>query len=178
MQERKRKNGKTAYVIQFSLGGVRRSVCLNAKYTKRVVKETSLYVDKLATAREFDAPLDRRVLAWLENIDDGLRERLGRAGLIATNKNVSIGESIELYMEAESPSMKPNTLDGKRVRFRQSAQRLDFARRASRLEVADVVPLEAKLDVDFSETTSRVYRGNELLAYVSNNPFSQQPLKS
>ncbi len=126
MQERKRKNGKIAYAVQFSLGGVRRSVFLNAKYTKRVAKETSLYVDELAAAREFDAPLERRVLAWLENIDDGLRERLGRAGLIATNKNVSIGELVELYMEAESPSMKPNAIDGKRVRFQRSAQRLDF----------------------------------------------------
>jgi integrase len=183
LQERKRKNGKIAYVIQFSLGGVRRSVFLNAKYTKRVAKETSLYVDELAAAREFDAPLDRRVLAWLENIDDGLRERLGRAGLIATNKNVSIGELVELYMEAESPSMKPNTIDGKRVRFRQSAQRLDFAQRASRLEVADVVRFKTKLDADFSEATragilkamSRVYSWGESLGYVSNNPFSQVP---
>ena len=180
LQDRKRKNGKTAYVIQFSLGGVRRSVFLNAKYTKRVAKETSLYVDELATAREFDAPLDRRVMAWLENIDDRLRERLGRAGLIATNKNVSIGELIELYMEAESSSMKPATLDGKRVRFRQSAQRLDFAQRASRLEVADVVRFKTKLDADFSEATragilkamSRVYSWCKSLGYVSSNPFS------
>ena len=183
MQERKRKNGETACAIQFSLGGVRRSVFLNAKYTKRVAKETSLYVDELAAAREFDAPLDRRVLAWLENIDDGLRKRLGRAGLIATNKNVSIGELVELYMEAESPSMKPNAIDGKRVRFRRSEQRLDFAQRASRLEVADVVPFEAKLDADFSEATragilkatARVYSRDESLGYVSNNPFSQVP---
>jgi len=183
LQERRRKNGKTAYVIQFSLGGVRRSVFLNAKYAKRVAKETSLYVDELAAAREFDAPLDRRVLAWLETIDDGLRERLGRAGLIATNKNVSIGELVELYMEAESSSMKANAIDGKRVRFQRSAQRLDFAQRASRLEVADVVRFKTKLDADFSEATragilkamSRVYSWGESLGYVSNNPFSQVP---
>ncbi len=42
----------------------------------------------------------------LENIDDGLRERLGRAGLIAADKNVSSGELIELYMEAESSLLK------------------------------------------------------------------------
>ena len=170
-------------MIQFSLGGVRRSVFLNAKYTKRVAKETSLYVDELAAAREFDAPLDRRVLAWLENIDDGLRERLGRAGLIATNKNVSIGELVELYMEAKSPSMKPNTIDGKRVRFRQSARRLDFTRQASRLDVADVVRFKAKLDADFSEATragilkamARVYAWGESLGYVSSHPFSQVP---
>ena len=79
--------------------------------------------------------------------------------------------------------MKPNTIDGKRVRFRQSAQRLDFAQRASRLEVADVVRFKTKLDADFSEATragilkamSRVYSWGESLGYVSNNPFSQVP---
>jgi integrase len=142
--------------------------------------------------RERDEPLRRRVgggsrirrvLAWLENIDDGLRERLGRAGLIATNKNVSIGELVELYMEAESPSMKRETISGKRVRFRQSEQRLDFTQRASRLDVADVVRFKARLDADFSEATragilkamARVYSWGESLGYVSSNPFSQVP---
>lgn len=86
-------------------------------------------------------------------------------------------------MEAESPSMKSNTLAGKRVRFRQSAQRLDFGQRASRLDVADVVRFKARLDADFSEATragilkamARVYSWGESLGYVSNNPFSQVP---
>lgn len=43
-----------------------------------------------------------------------LRKRLGRAGLVASNKNVSIGELIELHMEAESPSTKPTTIKTKR----------------------------------------------------------------
>ena len=183
LQERKRKNGKSAHVVQFMLDKQRRSVFLDAKYSKRVAKEVSFYVDELAKSVEFGLTLERRVLTWLENIDDDLRERLGRAGLISADKNVSIGELIELYMEAESPSMKHETISGKRVRFRQSEQRLDFTQRASRLDVVDVVRFKARLDADFSEATragilkamARVYSWGESLGYVSSNPFSQVP---
>lgn len=183
LQERKRKNGKSAHIVQFMLDKQRRSVFLDAKYPKRVAKEVSFYVDELAKSVEFGLTLERRVLTWLENIDDDLRERLGRAGLISADKNVSIGELIELYMEAESPSMKHETISGKRVRFRQSEQRLDFTQRASRLDVVDVVRFKARLDADFSEATragilkamARVYSWGESLGYVSSNPFSQVP---
>lgn len=183
VQERKRKNGKSAYILQFMLDKQRRSVFLEAKYPKQVAKEVSFYVDELAKSVEFGLTLERRVLTWLENIDDDLRERLGRAGLISADKNVSIGELIELCMEAESPSMKHETISGKRVRFRQSEQRLDFTQRASRLDVVDVVRFKARLDADFSEATragilkamARVYSWGESLGYVSSNPFSQVP---
>ncbi len=180
MQERKRKNEKSAHIVQFMLDKQRRFVCLDAKYPKRVAKEVCFYVDELAKSAEFGLTLERRVLTWLQNIDDDLRERLGRAGLVSADKNVSIGELVELYMEAESPSMKRETISGKRVRFRQSERRLDFTQRASRLDVADVVRFKARLDADFSEATragilkamARVYSWGESLGYVSGNPFS------
>ena len=98
----------------------RREICA------QIAKEVSFYVDELASAAEFDKPLTRRAAAWLESIDGDLRERLGRAGLVASNKNVSIGELVELYMEAESPSMKPTTIATKRKYFQQASSRLDF----------------------------------------------------
>ena len=183
LQERKLKNGKSSYIVQFTLDKRRRSVFLDAKYPKRIAKEVSFYVDELAKSVEFGLTLERRALTWLENINDDLRERLGRAGLISTDKDVSIGELIELYMEAESPEMKRETINGKRVRFRQSERRLDFTQRASRLNVVDVVRFKARLDADFSEATragilramARVYSWGKSLGYVSSNPFSQVP---
>ena len=96
LQERKRKNGKSAHIVQFMLDKQRRSVFLDAKYPKRVAKEVCFYVDELAKSAEFGLTLERRVLTWLQNIDDDLRERLGRAGLISADNNVSIGELGEL----------------------------------------------------------------------------------
>lgn len=180
LQERKRKNGKRSHLVQFTLNGRRRSVFLDSKYTRSIAKEVSFFVDELASAAEFDMPLTRRVQTWLENIDGDLRERLGRAGLIASNKNVSVGELIELYMEAESPEMKPTTIQTKRRYFRQASERLDFYRKATRISSGDVVALKASLDRDFSEATragilkamSRVYSWAKNLKYVTQNPFA------
>ncbi len=169
--------------MQFTLNGRRRSVFLDAKYARQIAKEVSFYVDELASAAEFDMPLTRRAAAWLESIDGDLRERLGRAGLVASNKNVSIGELVELYMEAESPSMKPTTIKTKRKYFQQASSRLDFYMKASRLCGADVIALKLKLDQDFAEATragilkalSRVYSWAKDLDYVSQNPFAAIP---
>lgn len=127
--------------------------------------------------------MERRVLRWLEEIDDDLRERLARAGLIVSNKNKSIKELIDLYMEAEFPTMKPSTINTKQNYFRQAASRIDFNIAASSLSSSDVVALKLKLDQEFSEATragvlkalSRVYSWAQTLDYVSQNPFSAIP---
>ena len=94
LQERKRKNGKSAHIVQFMLDKQRRSVFLDAKYPKRVAKEVSFYVDELAKSAEFGLTLERRTLIWLENIDDDLRSRLQRAGLIVSRERLTIANLI------------------------------------------------------------------------------------
>lgn len=73
MQERKRKNGKSAHLIQFGLKGRRRSVFLGVKNPKRVAQELSFFIDSLIAAVEYGTTPERRVLNWVENLDEELR---------------------------------------------------------------------------------------------------------
>lgn len=94
LQERKRKNGKSAHIVQFMINKQRRSVFLDAKYPKRVAQELSFFIDSLVAAVEYGTTPERRVLNWVENLDEGLRQRLGRAGLIAVSKPLTLAELI------------------------------------------------------------------------------------
>ena len=183
LQERKRKNGKSALIVQFMLDKQRRSVFLDAKYPKRVAKEVGFYVDELAKSAEFGLTLERRVLTWLQNIDDDLRSRLQRAGLIVSRERLTIANLIERYFEAESGSFRPTTVRNKRGYLRLASQYLDFSLESNQLTSSSALGFKNKLAEHFSEATcagtlkvlSRIYSWGKTLELVDKNPFEQVP---
>lgn len=183
LQERKRKNGKSAHLIQFVLKGRRRSVFLGVKNPKRVAQELSFFIDSLIATVEYGTTPERRVLNWVENLDEELRQRLGRAGLIAVSKPLTLAELIDLYLETEAPSLKASTLRGKKLKFRQAALCLDFSILADRLSVADATRLKTELEKTVSPPTrtgilkamARVYSWGMTMELVAKNPFAQVP---
>ncbi|MBQ9799354.1 MAG: site-specific integrase [Thermoguttaceae bacterium] len=183
LQERKRKNGKSAHLIQFVLKGRRRSVFLGVKNPKRVAQELSFFIDSLVAAVEYGTTPERRVLNWVENLDEELRQRLGRAGLIAVSNPLTLAELIDLYLEAEAPSLKASTLRGKKLKFRQAALHMDFSILADRLSVADATRLKTELEKTVSPPTrtgilkamARVYSWGMTMELVAKNPFAQVP---
>lgn|GEM_PF-2186375 len=112
LQERKRKNGK-AYLIQFSLNGARRSLFLDGKYTREMAEDIKGVVEKCVDAIETDNSLDRRTLAWLENVNDDLRARLIACGLVEEDDPggaYTVRELFDLFLEKTEKTRKASTL--------------------------------------------------------------------
>lgn len=183
LQERKRKNGKSAHIVQFMINKQRRSVFLDAKYPKRVAKEVCLYVDELAKSVEFELTLERRVLNWIENIDDDLRSRLQRAGLIVLREKLTIADLIEKYFEAESGRFRPATIRNKRGYLQCASKHLDFSLESNKLTSSAALSFKNRLAEHFSEATcagtlkvlSRVFAWGKTLELIDKNPFEQVP---
>ncbi len=183
LQERKRKNGKSAYIVQFMLDKQRRSVFLDAKYPKRVAKEVSFYVDELAKSTEFGLTPERRVLSWLEELDDDLKQRLRRAGLLSERDFISIADLIKRYFEAESSKLRPSSVVNKKNRRRRIAEVLDFSNSANALTPSEVARLKIELSKTFAQATctgmlrvlSCVYAWGKTLGIVDKNPFEDVP---
>lgn len=165
LQERKRKNGKSAYLIQFVLKGRRRSVFLRARYPKRIAKEVCLYIDELATAVEFGTTPERRVLNWLDSVDDDLRRRLYRAGLLDESDVLLLVDLIERYFEAESFKLRPKSVKHKRVDLKRASLSLDFSIEANKLTTAEIARFKSELSKTLAsascagilKTLARVY---------------------
>lgn len=101
LQTRKRKRGE-AHIIQFTLDGKRRSLFLDERYDASFALEVKLIVEKCANAIETDAPLDRRTLAWLEEMSDDLQERFVACDLIERDDaETTIEELFEEIAEDE-----------------------------------------------------------------------------
>ena len=112
LQERKRKNG-SAYLIQFSLHGERKSLFLDVKYNREMAEEIKVIIEKCTDAIETDNPLDRRTLAWLENINDDLRGRLIQSGLVEPDEpesTMTLGELYDLFLEDVARKRRKQTV--------------------------------------------------------------------
>ena len=79
LQERKRKNGKSAHIVQFMLDNRRRSVFLDAKYSKRVAKEVSFYVDELAKSVDNKAMISGNIFEIMKKVE-GLNSEVKQYG--------------------------------------------------------------------------------------------------
>lgn len=115
----------------------------------------SFFIDSLIASVEYGTTPERRVLNWVEDLDEGLCQRLGRAGLIAVSKPLTLAELIDIYMEAEAPSLKASTLRGKELKFRQAARHMDFSILVDRLSVADATCLRTELEKLFRRRLER-----------------------
>lgn len=183
LQERRRKNGRNSYIVQFVFRKQRRSVFLDAKYPKRIASEVSFYVDDLAKSIEFGLPLERRILVWLETLDGDLRSRLQRAGLINSRGKLTISELIEKYFEAESGGFRPATLKTKLAALKRASALLDFSTPADELTPTDVLRFKNALEKRSSSATcagtlkalARIYSWGKRLELFDKNPFEQIP---
>ena len=114
LQERKKSNGKSAWLIQFLLGGQRRSLYLSSKYPRDYAREIAGVVEKLVDCIAIDTEPDRRTMAWLTEISDDLRQRFVAAGLIVVPETVTLWDIWERFLD-ESTGRKDSTLTGYRV---------------------------------------------------------------
>lgn len=126
LQTRKRKRGE-AHIIQFTLDGKRRSLFLDERYDASFALEVKLIVEKCANAIETDAPLDRRTLAWLEEMSDDLQERFVACDLIERDDaETTIEELFEEIAEDERRrGLKESTIAHRGLMRRYISERLD-----------------------------------------------------
>lgn len=183
LQERKRKNG-SAYLIQFSLHGERKSLFLDVKYNREMAEEIKVIVERCVDAIETDSQLDRRTLAWLENTTDDLRERFIACGLVepdAEASSMTIGELYEMFLEDAVHKRKATTLrnyeSAQKVVFRlidettriaefQKRDALDFASRLAATQYAEASRYS------FITAIKSVFSWGVERELIEKNPFS------
>ena len=176
-QKRKRVD---AYQIHFKFRGERRFLSLGSKYGKEECDEIARYVDKLVTACETDAALDRRSLAWLDSISDDLRERLANVDLIRIKRVPTLGELWAEYWNVEYWDLKPTTQSSKRTAKRRFFEFFDESRKVDEIGKRDAQRFADELSKRMVEASKagvirdvrRVFNWGVDAELCEKNPFN------
>lgn len=186
LQEKKRKSG-TAFLIQFMLNRERRSLFLDVKYSREDAEEIKRVVEKCVDAIETDNPLDRRTLAWLENVNDDLQARLVACGLVKSNESgdgMTIADLFDSYLADVARKRKKRTLEYYEF-VRDVVFRLcDCKTLIADFQKADALELVARLENShYARTTLHVMSAVIKAAFnwavdreiIPKNPFTRMP---
>lgn len=97
----KSRNGKTTFVIQFTLNKKRRSICLGNRYTIATAQMVDAVVERCVTAIQTDTPLDHKTQNWLEGLKGELLEKFIASGLV-TEETETIGAIWDEFIERDT----------------------------------------------------------------------------
>jgi len=92
------------WIIRFSDGHGNELPVFVGKKPRRLAEEVRRHVEKLVEARRANVSVATETISWLGGIDDGMRKKLERVGLIATAKamlKVELGEFLDRYIEQQ-----------------------------------------------------------------------------
>ncbi|MBQ2850543.1 MAG: tyrosine-type recombinase/integrase [Thermoguttaceae bacterium] len=110
LAKRKNKKGTVRYEIQYYTEGGRRSISLGSAYNEKQAKRIATYVEALISCVETGTRPDASLAAWLENLDDDLRERLAKADLLLITERMTHGAVWRRFYESPRfQRMAPNT---------------------------------------------------------------------
>lgn len=110
LAKRKNKKGTVRYEIQYYTEGGRRSISLGSAYNEKQAKRIATHVEALISCVETGARPDASLAAWLENLNDDLRERLAKADLLLITERMTHGAVWRRFYESPRfQRMAPNT---------------------------------------------------------------------
>ena len=158
LQEKKRKSG-TAFLIQFMLNRERRSLFLDVKYSREDAEEIKRVVEKCVDAIETDNPLDRRTIAWLENVNDDLQTRLVACGLVKRDESgdvMTIADLFDAFVRDSERKKKPSTVKFYELALRTLGEWLDDDVKITDFQRKDALEvLERLRESNYAPTTQR-----------------------
>lgn len=178
--KRKRKQG-TAYLIEFSLNGRKKSLFLPREYGENDARQIAGIVSRVCAAIETGGQLDKQTFAWLSNAPRNLIERFERAGLVEPSERFTLRELFDAYERAEEPRIKSTTLDVARYAWQTFADAVgentqvdEFKRRQAREFASDL-----SRNKQYAEATKAVILGKIKRVWnwavdveiVEKNPF-------
>ena len=90
------------WIIRFSDGHGDELPVFVGKKPRRLAEEVRRHVERLVEARRANVAVAPETVSWLGAVDDGMRKKLERVGLIATAKKVvkvELGEFLDSYID-------------------------------------------------------------------------------
>lgn len=150
--ERKRKSG-TAFIIEFTLDGVRRSLFLSAKYPRDVAEDVRRVVDRCVVALETGASLDRQSIAWLNSAPVDLRDRFDSAGLVKSSRRMTLKELYDAYYRSEERSWKENTYRNKQQTTRRFFEVVDERTAVDKFDRSEARAFVSTIESRYCEAT-------------------------
>ena len=183
LQEKRRKKG-SAFIIQFSLGGERRSLFLDVHYSRDEADGVKLVVEKCVDAIDSDAPLDRKTLAWLESMNDDLRARFVAAGLVEEeiDGSMTLDELFQAFIRDRERALKPKSVEMYRLTERIFFERVDSRTTVAEFRRADALKYAGDLtESKYSKATRSTCLTSVKVVFnwaldreiVSKNPFNR-----
>lgn len=125
LSEIRRKKGKTAHRIRFFLNGKRRSVTLNASYSRADAEEVARAIEDYLDALRRDEYPSRRTRVLLETAPREILDKLSRAGIGASRPRVKLGEAAVEFVSTLSKSVKSSTMSSTESTFKAFVSAMD-----------------------------------------------------
>lgn len=110
--KRKNKDGQ-AFIIQWYSCGKRQKMSLPKTYTERDAKTIAAMIDQIARSNISGTPPDKSSQAWLDCMNDDLRNRFVNAGLLKDTGSITLGTLIAEYFRETESSFTVNTVQNK-----------------------------------------------------------------
>ena len=101
------------WIIRFSDGHGDELPVFVGKKPKRLAEEVRRHVERLVEARRANVAVAPETVSWLGAVDDGMRKKLERVGLIAPaalQVRVELGEFVDRYIEQKKIDSSPLTI--------------------------------------------------------------------
>ena len=152
LQKKKRASG-TAWLVQFMLQGVRKSVFLDTNYTEATAKDVKNVVEKCVSAIKTDTPLDARTKSWLDSANDDLKQRFASAGLIKIKRKCTIQEMFDLFMQENRTRFAKNTLAHRYAVFKCFAKAFDTNRLVESLTSSEIFNFFQEIEKRYAQAT-------------------------
>ncbi|HAN99426.1 MAG TPA: hypothetical protein DCQ98_19290 [Planctomycetaceae bacterium] len=108
-----RESGRSSWQIGWTVGTKRQSIRLGSM-TKRAAESVRSRIEELIDNRRAGLPLPPGLGEWVDAIDDDLRDRLVRGGLVVPRRRRSLGDLVDAYVES-----RPKISAATKVRDRQ-----------------------------------------------------------
>ncbi|MBR2693726.1 MAG: site-specific integrase [Thermoguttaceae bacterium] len=105
----KRKNGQTAFQIQFILNKRRKTVSLDSRYTRRQAEEIKRYVEDIAKAVETGGEVKKATAGFIADMTDDLKASFVSTGLLSEPLDISNADLFDRFAE-DSTERKQSTL--------------------------------------------------------------------
>jgi len=156
IQKRKNKKGTVRYEIQYYKDGARKTISLDSGYDERQAKRVKTQLEELLVCLEARAKPDASLAAWLENLDEGLRERLAKADLLVFVEPPTHGEIWRRFYDSPRfQRMAPNTARNYRGVATRFFEFFDESRRVEETSKADADEWRKSLvDAGYAEATA------------------------
>lgn len=136
LQERKHKNGKSSWILQFYLYGERKNLFLGNVYSRPRAKEVKMMIERLISCIETGDKPDKTLAAWLSGLNEDLQRRFESAGLIKTQESFSLKKIFDEFLSV-STDRKDSTIETYSSAYKRIIQFFDVETECENITVSD-----------------------------------------